>query len=187
MDTDFVIFFPTTAERASCKGQSTYVALQPVVDFPITFVLVVTPSVTVVSLPCFSGPERLGCTRSPFPYPVPVVLTDCMWSLRQCPLLALLVHGPQMVWECVCVCVCVCVCGRNELEVCTTLAYPHISSFRTILVFTHKHTRSRILKPFEDSEPTGLKVDIARTSLCYAAQRGDVIAANADGKDRTDL
>ena len=31
----------------------------------------------------------------------------------------------------------------------------YISSFRAI----HKHTR--ILKPFEDSEPTGLKVDIA--------------------------
>ena len=24
-----------------------------------------------------------------------------------------------------CVCVCVCVCGRNELEVCSTLTYPH--------------------------------------------------------------
>ena len=63
--------------------------------------------------------------------------------------------------ECVCVCVCmsvcVCVCGRNELEVCTTLAYPHISSFRTMPHKLHTHT----LKPFEDSEPTGLKVDIA--------------------------
>ena len=29
--------------------------------------------------------------------------------------------------KCVCICVCLCVCGRNELEVCTTLAYPHIS------------------------------------------------------------
>ena len=26
----------------------------------------------------------------------------------------------------------------------------------------HKHTHTRILKPFEHSEPTGLKVDIAR-------------------------
>ena len=25
-------------------------------------------------------------------------------------------------------------CGRNEVEVCTTLAYPYISSFRTIPV-----------------------------------------------------
>ena len=43
-------------------------------------------------------------------------------------------------------------CGQNELEVCTTLTYPHISSFRT-------HTR--IFKPSEDSEPSGLKADIA--------------------------
>ena len=71
--------------------------------------------------------------------------------------------------ECVCVCVCVracvraCVCvrGRNELEVCTSLVYPRISSFRTIAVYKHKHTYTRILKPFEDNEPTGLKVDIA--------------------------
>ena len=58
----------------------------------------------------------------------------------------------------VCVCVCVCVCGRNELNVYTTLAYPRISSFSAI----HKHTHTRILKPFEDSEPAGLKVDIAQ-------------------------
>ena len=54
-------------------------------------------------------------------------------------------------------CVRVCVCGRNELNIYTTLAYPRISSFRTI----HKHARTRIVKPFEDSELTGLKVDIA--------------------------
>ena len=35
---------------------------------------------------------------------------------------------------CMCVCVCVCVCGRNELEVCSTLGYPHIGSFRTVPV-----------------------------------------------------
>ena len=49
---------------------------------------------------------------------------------------------------CVCVCVCVCVgvcvcacmracvrvCGQNELEVCSTLAYPHIGSFRAMPV-----------------------------------------------------
>ena len=33
------------------------------------------------------------------------------FAVRQCPLLALLVRGPQMVWECVCVCVCL--CGMN--------------------------------------------------------------------------
>ena len=58
------------------------------------------------------------------------------------------------VWqrECVCVCVCVCVCGRNELEVCTTLAYPHISSFCTMPVLYTQLTHSRILKLFEDSK-----------------------------------
>ena len=71
------------------------------------------------------------------------------------------------VCVCVCVCdsvcvpkhmcVCVCVCGRNELNVYTTMAYPCISSFRAI----HKHTHTHILKPYEDSEPTGLKVDTA--------------------------
>ena len=50
------------------------------------------------------------------------------------------------------VCVCVCVCGRNELEVGSTLAYRHISSFRTRPLPVHTHTR--ILKPFEDSKPT---------------------------------
>ena len=54
--------------------------------------------------------------------------------------------------------VCVCVCGQNELEVCATLAYPPISSFRPM---PELYTSTRTLKPFEDSEPTGLKVDIA--------------------------
>ena len=54
------------------------------------------------------------------------------FAVRQCPLLALLVRGPQMVWECVCVCVFM----WNELEVCsmTPLAYPHISSLCTMPV-----------------------------------------------------
>ena len=34
-------------------------------------------------------------------------------------------------------------------------------------VYTHKHTHTRILKPFEDRELTGLKVDI--TSLAMEA------------------
>ena len=57
-------------------------------------------------------------------------------TLRQRPLLAPSVCGPQMV----CVCVCACVCGRNELEVCTMLAYLRISSFRTMLVLYAGHT-----------------------------------------------
>ena len=65
-----------------------------------------------------------------------------------------------------CVCVRARVGGQNELEVCTTLAYPHITlSVHSVLtpdpVDTHKHMHTCILKPFEDSEPMGLKVDIA--------------------------
>ena len=56
-----------------------------------------------------------------------------------------------------CVCVCVCVSGRNELEVCTKLAYPHITSFRIV-----PYTSTRILKPFQGSKPMGIKVDIAQ-------------------------
>ena len=70
----------------------------------------------------------------------------------QCPLLALSVHGPQMAWECVCV------DGIN-------LKYaPHWHQFIPYYASaTHKctHTYTRILKPFEDSEVMGLKVDIA--------------------------
>ena len=56
------------------------------------------------------------------------------------------VHASLHVWLCVCVhacvtvcmCVCVCVhmCGQKELEVCTMMVYSHISSFRTIPVYT---------------------------------------------------
>ena len=53
--------------------------------------------------------------------------------------------------------------GRNELEVCTTLEYIHISVHSV-----HKHTHTCILKPFEDSELTGLKVDIACKLACRA-------------------
>ena len=64
------------------------------------------------------------------------------------------------------VCVLVRVRGRNELNVYTTLSYPRISSFRTI----HKHAHTRILRPFEASELTGVKADIAlllRALQCY--------------------
>ena len=41
----------------------------------------------------------------------------------------------------------------------------HINiSVHSVLCQCHKHTHTRILKPFEDSEPTGLKVDIGTTS-----------------------
>ena len=44
--------------------------------------------------------------------------------------------------------------------------YVGISTYQFIPYYAsaiHKHTHTRILKPFEDSEPTGLKVDIAHT------------------------
>ena len=112
--------------------------------------------------------------------------------LRQCPLLAPSVCGPQMVWECVshcvcvcvcacvraCVCVCVCVCarvcGRNELNVYTTLTYPRISSFRAI----HKHAHTHILKPFEASQLTGLKVDIAASSVLFLVSFSKCTSSN---------
>ena len=115
------------------------------------------------------------------------VYTNCIGKWWQCPLLAPLVYSPQMVWKCVCVdgmnlkyaplwhistyqfipCYAsvytpahVCVCGWNELEVCTTLTYINISVH--FMLCQCIHTNTRILKPFEDSKPTGLKVDIAK-------------------------
>ena len=64
-------------------------------------------------------------------------LLSTMVQHRQCPLSALSVRGPQMVWECVCV------CGQNELEVCTMLAYPDISSVCTMpVLYTSIHTHA---------------------------------------------
>ena len=64
---------------------------------------------------------------------------------------------------CVTVCVCVRVCGWNELNAYAMLAYPRISSF--CAMYTSPHTR-RILKPFEDSKPMGVKVDTAFVCIC---------------------
>ena len=100
----------------------------------------------------------------------------------QCPILALSVCGPQMVWEwvcvcvcvcihCVCVCVCVCMCVCVWMEWTWSMHYVDISTY--ILLYqlsvysilklcqygTQVHTG--ILKPFEDNEPTGLKEDSA--------------------------
>ena len=44
------------------------------------------------------------------------------------------------------------------------MQYVGISTYRFIPCYAsaiHKHRSTRILKPFEDSEPTGLKVDTA--------------------------
>ena len=58
-----------------------------------------------------------------------------------------------------------CVCVRNELEVCTTLTYPHISSFCAMSV-VYASTCAHVLKSFEDSKLTGLKVDTASECVC---------------------
>ena len=55
---------------------------------------------------------------------------------------------------------CVCVYGMNlKYALCWHI---HISVHSYYASVIHKHTH--ILKPFEDSEPTGLKVDIAHLS-----------------------
>ena len=61
--------------------------------------------------------------------------------------------------ECVCgvhVCVCVCVC------VCVWHIHISVHSVPCQCYNLHRHTHTHILKPFENSEPIGLKVDIAR-------------------------
>ena len=63
-----------------------------------------------------------------------------------CPLLAPSVRCPQMV------CVCVCVCVVDGMNLKYALRW-HIHIYQFI-------PYTRILKPFQDSEPTGLKVDI---------------------------
>ena len=50
--------------------------------------------------------------------------------------------------------------------------YVGISTYQFIPYYAsaiHKHMHTRILKPFEDSLPTGLKVDIAkiRPKICF--------------------
>ena len=64
------------------------------------------------------------------------------------------------------VCVCVCVDGMN-----LKYALPwhiHISVHSIHASAVHKHMHTRILKPFEDSEPTGLIVDIPLHSVFAA-------------------
>ena len=68
---------------------------------------------------------------------------------------------------CVCVCVCVFVCVRARVSACVdgmNLKYAlrwHIHIDQFILCYTQAHAHTHILKPFEDREPTGLKVDTA--------------------------
>ena len=58
---------------------------------------------------------------------------------------------------------CVCVCGQNEFKVCTMVSFSHIHKFIPYYASVYIHTNTHILKPFEDSEPMGLNVDIAKT------------------------
>ena len=62
----------------------------------------------------------------------------------------------------VCVCVCVCVDKMNMKY--ALHQHIHISAVHSVLYVsaTHKNMCTHILKLFEDSEPTGLKVDIAK-------------------------
>ena len=63
----------------------------------------------------------------------------CHYKTWQCPLLAPLVHGRQMVWECVCVCACV------GTERTWSMHYISISTYQFILYYArtiHKHMHS---------------------------------------------
>ena len=60
---------------------------------------------------------------------------------------------------CVCVCVCVRACVQNEHE---SMHYTGTSTYQFIPYYASAiRTHTHILKPFEDSEPPGLKVDFA--------------------------
>ena len=57
---------------------------------------------------------------------------------------------------------CVCVC-MDKMNLKYALRWHIHISVHSVLCqcYTHKRTHTRIFKPFEDSEPTGLKVDTA--------------------------
>ena len=72
------------------------------------------------------------------------------------------------VCECKCVCVCVCewvsesVCACVCMDWTWSMHYAGISTYQFIPYYVsaiHRHTHTRIHKPFEGSLPTGLKVD----------------------------
>ena len=118
---------------------------------------------------------------------------------RQCPLLALSTDKWYevlkwyesesesecvWVWGCLCQCVHACVrvfvCACVCMEWTWSIHYVGISTSHFILYYAsaiHKHTHTRILKPFEDSEQTGLKVDIAlNPSLNETARYNEVMS-----------
>ena len=74
------------------------------------------------------------------------VVAEYSGTLVHHPLLAPSVCGPaQMVWECVRACVCVCVDRRWRVHI-------------LVQSVPHTHIHSNIIIPFEDREPTALKV-----------------------------
>ena len=92
------------------------------------------------------------------PSPPPPHVCVCV-SARACVSVCVCVCGVVCLCVCVCVCVCerereresvcvcVCVCVRNEPEVCTTLAYPHISAHPVLcqcytLAHAHSHPQT---------------------------------------------
>ena len=79
----------------------------------------------------------------------------------QCPLLSVSVCSPQMewlwVWDWECVCACVCTEWTSSMHYVGTSTYLFYQFILYYASAIHKHTH--ILKPFEDSEPMGLKVD----------------------------
>ena len=74
---------------------------------------------------------------------------------------------------CVCVCVCVCVDGMNFKYALRWHIHMLVHSVLYASII-HKHTHTRILKLFEDSEPTGLKVDIANNYTTTSSDLGSV-------------
>ena len=68
-----------------------------------------------------------------------------------------------------CVCVCKCACVFVYVEWTWSMHYIGISTYQFFpyyaCVHTQAHTHKCILIPFEDSEPKGLKADIAQSNM----------------------
>ena len=82
--------------------------------------------------------------------------------------------SPQMVGECACTCVCVCVwmCVDGMSLKCA-LRWPihtHTHTHTHISAHTYTHTHARA-QPFEDREPTGLKLKMDITPLSFTSSR----------------
>ena len=72
----------------------------------------------------------------------------------------------------------VCVCVWTEWT--WSMHYAGISTYQFIPYYAsaiHKHTHTRILKPltFEDSEPTGLRVDTAQIDRLFNSVSFDLV------------